>query len=167
VDVRIINPFLAAAVKVLATMAMIEPTPGKPFINEEDCARGTVSAVIGITGAEATGSMAITFTEPCIRWVVQGLLGVDGDEINKYIEDAVGEVTNMICGDARARLRQEGFHLNAGIPAIVRGEKHTIEHSVDGPRLAVPFDTPEGQFIVEVALITNKSGFTRNRYIVQ
>ena len=31
-DVRIINPFLAGAVRVLTTMAMMEPVPGKPFI---------------------------------------------------------------------------------------------------------------------------------------
>jgi len=38
--VRIINLFLAGAVRVLTTMAMIEPVPGKPFITEDQYAKG-------------------------------------------------------------------------------------------------------------------------------
>ena len=152
-DVRIINPLLSATLKVLTTMAMVEPTPGKPFICEDEYAHGVVSAVVGITGS-VTGSMSITFTEPCIRELVKNLLGVDDDEVNQFIEDAVGELTNMICGDARVHLRKMGFRLKAGIPSIISGEKHRIEHLLDGPRLAVPFDTPHGQFIVEAVLGT-------------
>ena len=153
-DVRIINPFLAGAIRVLTTMAMIEPVPGKPFINEDQYAQGVVSAIIAIDG-DATGSMSLTFTEPCIRAVVQGLLGIEGSEINEYIEDAVGELTNMICGDARARLKEQGFSLKAGIPTIVAGENHRIEHVFDGPRLCIPFETPAGQFMVEVVFLSN------------
>ena len=61
----------------------------------------------------------------------------------------------MICGDARTRLKELGFSLNAGIPAIVKGENHHVEHLFDGLRLAVPFEIPTGQFIVEVVLVSN------------
>ena len=153
-DVRIINPFLAGAVRVLTTMAMMEPVPGKPFINEDQYAKGIVSAIIPI-GGDASGSMSLTFTEPCIKAVVRGLLGIVGSEINEYIEDAVGELTNMICGDARERLKEQGFSLKAGIPVIVKGENHRVEHLFDGPRLAVPFETPAGQFMVEVVFFSH------------
>jgi chemotaxis protein CheX len=150
-DVRIVNPFLAGTIKVLTTMAMIEPIPGKPFVNEDEFAIGTVSAVIAISG-DASGSMALSFTGPCIRAIVRGLLGIDYNEVNEYVEDAVGELTNMICGDARAHLREEGFSLRAGIPSIVKGEKHRIEHLDNGPRLAIPFETHYGKFMVEVVM---------------
>jgi len=88
-DVRIINPFLAGAVRVLTTMAMIEPVPGKPFINEDQYAKGIVSAIISIDG-DASGSMSLTFTKPCIKAIVQDLLGIEGGKMNEYIEDAVG-----------------------------------------------------------------------------
>ena len=73
-DVAIINPFLAAAVNVLKTMAHIEPKPGKPYLKKDSSALGDVSAIIGITG-DAQGSMALTFTEPCIKEVLHGLIG--------------------------------------------------------------------------------------------
>lgn len=63
----------------------------------------------------------------------------------------VGEFTNMICGDGRRRLEAEGTVLEAGTPTVVSGENHTITHSCTGPYLAVPFDTPGGRFVMEVA----------------
>ncbi|MGD0399250.1 MAG: chemotaxis protein CheX [Syntrophobacteraceae bacterium] len=149
-DVKIINPFLAAAVHVLKTMAQVDAKPGKPFLKKDDVAIGDVSAIIGITGA-AQGSMALIFTEQCIKDIASNLLGVPFTELNHEVRDAVGEFTNMICGDARRRLGEDGFILQAGIPTIVGGKGHTIKHIADGPRLAVPFQTSQGSFMVEVA----------------
>ncbi|MGO9311826.1 MAG: hypothetical protein ACLQBD_30305 [Syntrophobacteraceae bacterium] len=57
----------------------------------------------------------------------------------------------MICGDARRRLAEDGFILQAGTPTIVGGKGHTVMHIANGPCLAVPFETSPGSFIVEVA----------------
>jgi chemotaxis protein CheX len=149
-DVRLINPFLAAAMHVLKTMAGIDARPGKPFLKKDDLAVGDVSAIIGITGA-ARGSMALIFTENCIMEIASNLLGEVFTQLNHEVTDAVGELTNMICGDARRRLSEEGFSLQAGIPTIVAGKSHSILHVTDGPRLAVPFQTQAGTFRLEVA----------------
>ncbi len=149
-DVKLINPFLAAAMHVLKTMAGVDAKPGKPFVKKDDMAIGDVSAIIGITGA-AQGSMALIFTVECITEIASNLLGEVFTELNSDVRDAVGELTNMICGDARRRLAEEGIVLQAGIPTIVGGKSHTIMHIADGPRLAVPFTTIRGSFMVEVA----------------
>ena len=149
-DVKLINPFLAAAMHVLKTMAEVDATPGKPFLKKNDVAIGDVSAIIGITGA-AQGSMALIFTEQCIKNIASNLLGVPFTELNHEVRDTVGELTNMICGDARRRLAEDGFVLQAGIPTIVSGKGHAITHIANGPRLAVPFETSQGSFMVEVA----------------
>ncbi len=149
-DVKIINPFLEATVNVLKTMAMIEPKPGKPFLKKDDNAFGVVSGIIGITGA-AQGSMSISFSAPCIKAIVSNLFGMDVPDINEEVKDAVGELTNMICGDARRRLDEEGIDLKAGTPTVVSGKCHSIHHIHNGPSLAVPFHTPSGDFVVEVA----------------
>jgi chemotaxis protein CheX len=149
-DVKIINPFLSAAVNVLTTMANVDPKPGKPFLKTQEAAMGDVSAIIGITG-EAQGSMALTFTEPCILKIASSLMGEDYKELNDEVRDSVGELTNMICGDARRRLSEVGIVLQAGIPSIVSGRNHSVTHIADGPRLAVPFETQWGSFIIEIA----------------
>ena len=149
-DVKLINPFLAAAMHVLKTMAGIDAKPGRPFIKKDDIAIGDVSAIIGITGA-AQGSMALIFTEKCIMALASNLLGETFTQLNHEVSDAVGELTNMICGDARRRLAEQGFVLQAGIPTIVGGKGHSILHIASGPCLAVPFETQDGSFMIEVA----------------
>jgi chemotaxis protein CheX len=96
-------------------------------------------------------SMALIFTEQCIKDIASNLLGVPFTELNHEVKDAVGELANMICGDARRRFAEDGFVLQAGIPAIVAGRDHTIAHIASGPCLAVPFETSQGSFMVEVA----------------
>ena len=95
--------------------------------------------------------MALTFTESAIKAIVGNLLGIQSVEIDDELRDAVGELTNMICGDARRRLSEDGISLQGGIPTIVSGKNHSISHIHNGPRLAIPFTTPNGGFVVEVA----------------
>lgn len=149
-DVRLINPFLLAAIHVIKTMTNVEPKPGKPFVKKDRLPLGDVSAVIGIAG-DARGSMALSFTESCIKAIVQNLLQMEVTRIDEEVEDAVGELTNMICGDARGRLNEDGFSLQASIPTVIVGKDHRIRHINDGPHLAIPFETPYGGFTVEVA----------------
>lgn len=149
-DARLINPFLAATMHVLGTMAGIKPTPGKPFLKKDGAALGDVSAIIGITGV-ARGSMSLTFSESAIMAIVGNLLGTQVTEMDDEVRDAVGELTNMISGDARRRLSEDGLSLQGGIPTIVSGKNHSISHIHNGPRLAIPFTTPHGGFVVEVA----------------
>ncbi len=149
-EAKIINPFLEAAANVLQTMAMIQAKPGKPFIKKDGTALGEVTGVIGITG-DHTGSLSISFSKSCIATVVTNLFGTTVTEVNDEVCDAVGELTNMISGDARRRLEAQEVMLQGGTPTIVSGKGHSITHIHDGPYLAVPFDTPSGQFTVEIA----------------
>ncbi len=149
-DVKIINPFLEAAVNVLKTMAMMDPKPGKPFLKNDAVAIGDVSGIIGITG-DAQGSMSISFSEECIKTIVTNLFGIPVNEINEEVRDAVGELTNMICGDARRRLEANNVSLQAGTPTVVAGKNHSITHVHSGPCIAIPFETQSGNFVIEVA----------------
>ncbi len=149
-EAKIINPFLEAAANVLQTMAMIPATPGKPFLKRDVTALGDVTGIIGITG-DHTGSLSITFSKSCITSVIANLFGTTVTEVNDEVCDAVGELTNMISGDARRRLEAQEVKLQGGTPTVVSGPNHSITHIHNGPYLAVPFETPSGQFTVEIA----------------
>jgi chemotaxis protein CheX len=150
-DVRFINPFLEGTVSVLKTMAMIEPKAGKPYVKKGNQAKGDVSAIIGMTGS-ASGSLALSFTERCILKIVSNMLGEDHKEINGDINDAVGEITNMISGVARKCLEAEGMNIVAAIPTVVSGKNHSIIHVLGGPSVIIPFETPDGDFFVDVCM---------------
>ena len=152
-DVRYINPFLEGAVNVLKTMAFVQPRPGKPYLKRDDLASGDVSGIIGLTGM-AVGSLALSFSEKSIIKIVNNMLGENFTEVNAEIRDAVGEITNMISGDARKRLEKDGLIITAAIPTVVYGKDHRISHVLGGPSIIIPFEIDEGPFVVDVCLNT-------------
>ena len=57
------------------------------------------------------------------------------------IENAAGELTNMISGDARKRLQSHGLLIYADVPSVLSGKNHLIKHVLDGPSIVIPFET--------------------------
>lgn len=154
-DVRFINPFIDATTDVLTTMAGIAPKAGKPYLKKNDLASGDVSGIIGLTGA-ASGSMALSFSEKAIVQIVSNMLGEEIVEINSDINDAVGEITNMISGSARKKLESIGLSITAAIPTVVAGKNHSIRHVLGGPSIIIPFQIEAGSFVIDVCIRTPK-----------
>ncbi len=148
-DVTLINPFINATINVLETMAFVAITAGKPYVKKDNIAVGDVTGVIGLTGV-AQGTIAVTFEEQCILTIVSNMFGEKMEELNEDIADAVGELTNMISGQARRELDEIGKVFKAAIPTVVTGKKHSIRHYGDGPKIAIPFQTDGGNFTIEV-----------------
>ncbi len=148
-DVKLINPFINATINVLETMAFISVVAGKPYVKTDNVAVGDVSGVLGLTGI-ANGTIAVTFEEKCILTIVSNMFGETMTELNNEIADAVGELTNMISGQARRELEQIGKVFKAAIPSVVTGRDHSIIHYSDGPKIAIPFSTESGEFTIEV-----------------
>ncbi len=153
-DVKFINPFIFGTIDVLEKMAFTKPVAGKPFAKVDDTARGDISGIIGMTG-DATGSLALSFSESCIIGVVGKMLGEIHSEVNRSVLDAVGELTNMISGSSRKLMEKEDLKVFAAIPTVVFGRAHTIHHVVKGPSIVIPFQTEFGEFVIDVCLKSN------------
>lgn len=140
--------FISATSNVLSTMAGISPKAGAPYVKKNMMAKGDVSAIVGITG-HAKGSISVTFTKSCAIALVKGMLGDDIEDIIQDTKDAVGEVTNMISGQARASLVNDGLVFQGATPTVIMGDNHTISHVSKSPIMAIPFSTDNGDFTVE------------------
>jgi len=156
-DVKFINPFLNGTQEVLKKMAFMDAVPGKPYLKKEEAASGDVSGIIGITG-DATGSLALSFSEKCICKIVSNMLGEEHPEVTKEILDAVGELTNMVSGASRTQLEKMGMAVYAAIPTVVHGQGHTITHILKSPSLVIPFSTAAGPFFIDVCIKTTEAG---------
>ena len=150
-DAKFINPFINATLNVLETMAFVKSKAGKPYLKKDNEAIGDVSGIIGITG-ETNGTIYVTFDEPCILKIVSNMFGEEMKEINNEITDAVGELTNMISGQARKELEEIGKVFHGAIPSVITGKNHKLMPMTKGPKIAIPFKTDSGKFTVEVAL---------------
>lgn len=150
-DVRFINPMLTAVIHVLDTMASVKAEPGKPFVNTDGTAVGDVTGLIGVTGY-SEGVISLTLEEPCVLKIVSNMLGEEFERIDEEIADAVGELTNMIAGQARKHLSESGMTFQAGTPSVITGKNHKLKHISDSPILSIPFTTKDGNLVVEISI---------------
>lgn len=163
-----INPFLKGTINVLKTMASLEPIPGKPYLKkdkkspgdisgiiglsllEDKKSTGDISGIIGFTGAKQ-GSVVVSFTKECALKVVSSMMKQEYTELNDEVRDAVGEITNMISGDARRHLADINLKFEAGIPTVITGNGHEISHTSNGPCIVIPFKCDGLAFFVEAS----------------
>ena len=149
-NAEFINPFIAALINVIKTMAQTELTPGKPRKKTDDTAIGAVSGLIGMVGDKIQGSLSITFEENLAREIMHKMLGEKPDGIDSDVKDMVGEITNMICGGAKNTLADKGYDFDMATPVVVAGESHTISHQVGGKKMVMPFSNEAGNLYLEI-----------------
>ncbi|MEF2146426.1 MAG: chemotaxis protein CheX [Desulfovibrionaceae bacterium] len=147
-DVALAKPFIKAAVDVLSTMAAITPVAGKPYVKKNNVAQGDVTGLVGFTG-EKNGSISITFTKGLAVTIVKNMLGEDVQDILEDVKDAVGEIVNMVSGQARAGLAQQGYVFQGSTPTVILGDNHTISHVTTETIMAIPFTAANGRFTIE------------------
>lgn len=147
-NVELAKPFIKAAVDVLSMMAMVTPKPGKPYVKKDNAAMGDVSGIVGITG-DMNGTISITFTKSCAVTIVKNMLGDDIQDIVQDVQDAVGEIVNMISGQARAGLVEQGLNFSGSTPSVIMGDNHTISHISSSTIMAIPFNSDAGEFTIE------------------
>lgn len=149
-DVRYVNPFLAALVEVLKTMAGVSAERGALTLKKGLLAPGAVTGMIDLKGAQAVGSLAISFSEPAILEIYSKMLGETRPAVDQDVADLVGEITNMVTGGAKKVFAEQGLEFEMAIPSVLLGKDTEIRHPVDNPTILVPFATPAGEFFVEV-----------------
>ncbi len=145
-----VNPFLKGTINVLQMMAMVEPKPGKPFVKQDRKSSGDITGNIGLTGT-TKGVVVVSFSKECALKVISSMMGEEYQDLTDEVRDAVGELTNMISGDARRALAELGASFEAGIPTVVVGKGHEITTMGSGPCLAIPFQVDGLDMTVEVS----------------
>ncbi|MFZ5774097.1 MAG: chemotaxis protein CheX [Thermodesulfobacteriota bacterium] len=148
-----INPFLQATKNVIETMAQTPVTAQKPALKEGKTSYGEVTGIIGMTSDDITGSMIVSFTEKCILSIVANMLMEEAKpKIDAEVVDAVGELTNMICGGAKAQLAKIDHKFDLATPTMVVGKGVEISYYSEAPTIVIPFETANGPFVVEANL---------------
>ncbi|HEX3134370.1 MAG TPA: chemotaxis protein CheX [Planctomycetota bacterium] len=151
INVDYINPFIEAVTHTFSTMAGMTPTRDRVFLKDDGEETYGVSGIIGL-GGEATGAVVLNFPEQVAIRVVGKFVGEEFTSITAGVVDGVGELTNIIAGDAKNRLVQKGYKFEIGLPKIVTGRSYITAQNKSVPCLVVSFASEIGKFCLEVSL---------------
>jgi len=147
-DVRFINPFVAAIANVFKTMVNIDVKVSKPMLKSSAILSADVSGVIGLSG-DIQGCVVLSFPEAVACKVASAFAGVEMTMQHPDFADAIGELANMVAGNAKKDF--QGVSANISLPSVITGAGHTVSQSRVAPFLVIPCETSLGPFMVEVA----------------
>jgi chemotaxis protein CheX len=137
-DVRYLNPFIVATKTVFKTMFNIEVNVGRPSIKEAKTASSDITGVVGLVG-EKTGMMAVSLSGPAATCIYSILFGETAESHrDPAVVDAMGELTNIISGQARVGLETSGISLKAAVPMVVVGKGMEIAFTSKLPVVSLP-----------------------------
>lgn len=140
-DIKYINPFIIAAQTVFKTMLGISVEMGKPALKNVNRTSGDVTGIMGLAG-DKKGTVTISLREAGARFIYKTLVGEECDSINQDVVDAIGEITNIISGQARKEFEKSGISLNAAIPMVIVGKEVEMNFITKIPIISLPFHFP-------------------------
>lgn len=149
-DPAFITPFIASIRNVFATMMMLEVTIGEAHIKADAGASHDVSGIIGMSG-DVVGSVVVSLPQPVAAAVASRFLSAEIKPESPDLADAIGEIVNMISGNAKSMFGG-GRRATISCPSVVVGKNHTIALSKDVPTVVIPCSTPCGDFTIEISI---------------
>jgi chemotaxis protein CheX len=149
-SIKYIEPFVEATQNVFRDFFGEDAVPQKPFLIKRDEERNWVlSGIIGI-GGDSKGVVVICLESAVAQRLVSRLTGQEVTENDEDVLDTIGELVNIIAGNAKKGLEQ--YRLVISLPTIVSGEGHQVAWPAGIPIVGIPFSLSTGKFMLAVGL---------------
>lgn len=110
-----------------------------------------LTAIIGISG-KLEGTVLYGFPKDTAKAVVDTMVGDDSEGMTEELGlSALGEIANMITGNAATKLAAEGYLCDISPPVIIEpmGSRFT---TLSGPQILVTFTSDLGALTVRLSL---------------
>ena len=117
-----------------------------PATNFNDC----ISSLVGMAGTY-NGLISLHMPSNLAIMATSRMLGMKVAEINDDVNDAVGEIANMIAGSFKQHISKGGLDVQLSTPSIIYGKEYVISLASNPQQLAVRFATDDDWFMVAVA----------------
>lgn len=137
--------------EIFSSMVMMEVTVSGEVGDGVAPLTNSITGVIGLAGTHK-GVLAIHFPHTVAMAITGSFLGMDVSEVNEDVEDAVGELANMLGGSVKAILSDNGRDIDLSLPSVISGESYDFQPTREVDRVVIPFRCDAGEFTVELEL---------------
>jgi chemotaxis protein CheX len=145
-----VNPFIKAVQLVFETMLGTKVTVSKPELKADDKLTNDVTGIIGLSG-EVVGSAALSFPLETAKKAVEAFSGSKLTETDDLFSDAVGELANMVTGNAKKDLDDSNIYIS--VHTVVIGKNHRLGHHQLGPWVVLRCQSNLGPFTIEICVV--------------
>jgi chemotaxis protein CheX len=107
--------------------------------------------MVGLAGTY-TGILSIHCPQTFALRITSSMLGMDVTEMGEDVNDALGELANMLGGYVKQTLSKGGLDINLSIPTVISGEEYTVNSTADNDCIIIPFTNEGDRFLVGLKL---------------
>lgn len=148
-DIR--DKIIESTKEIFSSMVMMEVTVIDQDQLAEKAVKDGISGIIGLAGTHK-GVLAIHIPGPVAMAITGSFLGMEVDQINEDVEDAVGELANMLGGNVKTILSENGRDIELSLPTTISGHNYDFQTAKDVDVTILGFATDTGPFSVELQL---------------
>ena len=148
-DAKFINPFINASLNLFKDYMKLSVKPGKPYVLSDPNDLQGVSAIIGLAG-DTTGALVLSFSRETAIEMVSRLEGKQYIALGAEILDGVGEMVNIIAGNAKKDLLE--YRISISLPGIITGNDYRINWPQGVPVISIPIESEAGPFAINVSI---------------
>ncbi len=112
-----------------------------------------VTAIIGISG-KLEGNVLYGFSEPLVKDIIKRMVGEDFEARDPMALSALGEIANVITGNAATQLASSGYTCDISPPVILEPVGATLTAGVP-KQIQVTFESEMGLLRVRIGLTEN------------
>ncbi|MDZ7260510.1 MAG: chemotaxis protein CheX [candidate division KSB1 bacterium] len=146
---------------VLATFATIcGVEPSYQGTGEDGAPTHAGVGIISIVG-DVAWSLMLGLPRDTATALALKFAGFEIDYDSADMADVVGELANIVAGDAIARLASIGVRAEISVPTVVRGSDLELLVPVRLPSMRMRFASPEGEFWLKLA--SSRHDLSRNQ----
>jgi chemotaxis protein CheX len=136
-------------------MVFIDITPHESLLQQESLTEVGLTSMIGLAG-DLKGVLVVSCPEQTAKGITGAMLGMEVDEMNEDVQDAIGEIANMVAGGLKTSLAGEKINTELAIPTTVLGKSVRTAGQAEGKQIAILFDTPAGEFSIGLKYVLDK-----------
>ena len=148
-DIR--DKIIESTREIFTSMVMMEAAVVDQELPGQRVLKEGISGIIGLAGTHK-GVLAIHLPGAVAVAVTGSFLGMEVTEINEDVEDAVGELANMLGGSVKAILSENGRDIELSLPTTISGQNYDFQTAKDVEVTHLCFSTESGSFSVELQL---------------
>lgn len=154
VDVALVNYFIEATTKVFEVSSKAKNiVTEKSFVYEKGTHLSVdISGFIGLVSKQISGTLALSFPTGTFLSVISRMLNEPYHQILPEIQEAAGELANIICGQVISQLSLEGYNFMPSMPTVVVGENHCVTTLSQSPTVVIPFNSELGKFYLSLCI---------------
>jgi chemotaxis protein CheX len=147
----LLDSFRETTLHVITSIAQVELVPGRMCFSSEYEHKCDIIGNISLTG-EGRLSLSLRFSNEAVESIYKAVFPDESENIDaSQIGDLVGEITNMVCGNARNILAELGMKFEASIPVTIIGAQQ-IYHPLGTISRMIPVEVNGNPMSIEVSI---------------